>query len=129
MSLGIKSNCDADNHYHIVSAALLQGGKVLNGATEVQDSGSYKAPNPGMDLHGDTFTLRDGWFNGESQDINTVTKAVEQATGIKLKFASQMLSSGPDTISSYEVVNQEKYDATVGKQMQLMAEMRGGAKP
>ncbi len=90
--------------------------------------GSYKAPASGVDLHGDTFTLRDKWFNGESQDIDTVTKAVEQATGIKLKFASQMLSTGPTTISSYEIVNQEKYDATVGKQMKFQAVMRSGPK-
>ena len=123
MPLSIKSNCDADNHYDIVSYALLQGGEVLNGATKLQDNGSYKAPNPGMDLHGDTFTLSDRWFHGESQDINTVTKAVEQATGIKLKFDSQMLSSGPAAISSYEIVNHEKYDATVGKQMKYEADV------
>lgn len=90
--------------------------------------GSYKAAPPGMQLHNDTFTLRDKWFNGESQDIATVTKAVEQATGIKLKFDSQMLSSGPATISSYEIVNQEKYDATVGKEMKFAADVRSGLK-
>ena len=111
-----------------MSCALLQGGKILNGATELQNNGSYKAPHPGMDLHGGTFTLSDRWFNGEPQDINTVTKAVEQATGIKLKFTSQMLSSGPAAISSYEIVNQEKYDATVGKEIKLRADMRSGPK-
>lgn len=76
--------------------------------------------------HGDTFTLSDEWFNGESQDINTVTKAVEQATGIKLKFVSEMLSSGPAAISSYEIVNQEKYDAPVGKLMKFEVDKRSG---
>lgn len=129
MSLRIKSTCDADNHYHIVSNALQAGGEVLNGATEVDGkTGQYIAPSLGVDLHGDTFTLSDKWFNGKSQDIDTVTKAVEQATGIKLKFASQMLSSGPATISSYKIVNQEKYDATVGKQMKFEADMRSGPK-
>lgn len=126
MSLRIKSNCDADNCYLIVSRALRSGGQVLNGATELNGNGSYMAVSPGMDLHHDTFTLSDRWFNGESQDIDTVTKAVEQATGIKLKFDSQMLSSGPATISSYEIVNHKKYDATVGKLMKFDDEMLSG---
>ncbi|MFI4919843.1 MAG: hypothetical protein ACHP65_09845 [Legionellales bacterium] len=123
MSLTIKNNCDADNSRCLVSSALQSGGHVLNGAKELNKAGGYKAVAPGMDCHNNTFTLGDQWFNGESQDIGTVIKAVEQATGIKLKFASQMLSSEPATISSYEIVNQEQYDVTVGKQMKFEADM------
>ena len=128
MSLKIKSNCDADNYYTLVSNALRSGGEVLNGATELNENGTYNAPNPGLEFYVDTFTLQDKWFNGQPQNIDTVIKAVEQATGIKLKFASQMLSFGPATIWSYEIVNQEKYEATVVKQVKFEAEACGGAR-
>lgn len=128
MSFRIKSNFDAKNE-DMLSHALQAGGEVLNGAREVDGpTGLYIAANPGMDLYGHMFTLRDKWFNGESQDIATVTKAVEEATGIKLKFDSQMLSSEPAIISSYEIVNQEKYAATVGKLMKFLADMPSGPK-
>lgn len=75
-----------------------------------------------MDLHDNIFTLSDKWFNGESQDVGRVTAAVERATGVKLNFEAQMLSSGPATISSFEITNQEKYDETIGKLFQAHQE-------
>ena len=124
MPLKIK-DATADHHY-TVSMALLEGGKVLNGATKIQEIGSYQAPNPGMELDGNVFTLSDEWFNGKSQDAGTVTTAVEQATGVRLQFIAQMLSSEPATISSFSITDQAKYDATVGKQIETMKQKMGG---
>jgi hypothetical protein len=124
MPLKIKVTCDADNHYQLVARALRAGGNVLNGANELNNNGEYNAIAPPMSLHNDTFILSDKWFNGQPQDIDTVTKAVEAAVGIKLKFVSQMLSSEPPTISSYEIVNQEKYDATIKKLTQFYDAIR-----
>lgn len=126
MTMKIKYNYNDNNDYYIVMLALEAGGCILNGATNLNINGNYDAPHPGVDFNKDTFILSDKWFNNEKQDIGTVEKAAERATGIRLKFASQMLSSESATILSYEIVNQKQYNDTVGTHMNYKKNERLG---
>lgn len=127
MPLKIKSNYGAADHeqQYIVSWALQAGGQVLNGATELSEHGTYIALPSAMDLDGADFILKDNWFHGAPQNTDTVTGAVEEATGIRFSFAPPVASE-PAVISSYEIVNRDKYDATVGKQVELIAHKEDG---
>ena len=98
----------------VVFKALRAAGAVLNGAKELNDNGSYKAVNPGMSLVDDEVTLEDSWFSDNQQTMETIVQAVEKATGLKLKI-SEVSST---RIVGYEVVNQERYDSTTGKEIQ-----------
>ena len=114
MTLRIKNKCSVAGPVDIVGQALEQAGTVLNGATKLGSTG-YIGPSSRIERRDDIFVLGDYWFNGKPQDIDTVRKAVENATGIDLKFAPQMLSSEPPTIISYKIVDSTKYRNTVGR--------------
>lgn len=109
----VRGNQDSYNE-DVVLCTLKAAGSVLNGATELNEYGSYKAPHPGMSLSGDNVTLEDRWFNGHEQSMETIVQAVIGATGLRLKISDV----NPNKFVGYEVVNQELYDKTAGKELQ-----------
>lgn len=118
MVLTIK--CEDNANETMINLALTAGGSILNGKNELNDDGVYKGRAYGLVQYNGDFILSDEWFNGQPNDINTIIGAVEKASGIRLKFNSQMLSSRPAIITSYEIVNHEQYNETVGKTMMYM---------
>ena len=99
----------------MVNLVLLQAGKFLNNpSAEIQDSGLYKMPNPGMDGHGNTTTLSDKWFAGKTQSMDVVKEAARQAVGVDL----QTDASG--TVTGINITDRAKYNATIQKQVDKM---------
>lgn len=111
MQLKVVINNDKGND--ILAHALLLAGQWLNGARKII-SGKYIAPNPGdFDLHVDTFTLGDKWFNGNDQTISTVQNALINAVGIELT-----IDANEDAVG-FTIVNQTQYDKTITAMIHL----------
>lgn len=97
-----------DKDIDVISMAFQSGGEVLNGATDLNDNGTYYAPNPGMSLYGDTFILHESWFNGNPQSIDIVIDVVLNAVGLNLNFTS-------GKISGYTIHDNHLYSKTIEK--------------
>lgn len=106
-----------DDMKEIIAIALQETGAVLNGATELGADGAYIAPNPGIKLHDQLFTLTDTWFHYTEQTFDHIRKTVQDVTGILFITSPQMLSPGMPIVSGFSITQQATYDATIGKQL------------